>query len=149
VAKLTRLDLRSVSAVIHTTPDVRPELLLGPGDDASRASYFDTKATRHEGGPRVIAHRARLTDYLDERGRRTNRRTLTIPPSTATRIAAACGDDDADGTGSRLNASLIGLAEWALAEIERQGITLTLKAPEDPQRAERLIARRRVSGRRV
>jgi hypothetical protein len=148
VAKLTRLDLRSVSAVIHTTPDVRPELLLGPGDDASRASYFDAQTVRHEGGARVIAHRARLTDYLDERGRRTHRRTLTIPPSTAKRIAAACGDDDADGTGSRLNAALVGLADWALAEIERQGITLSLKAPEDPQRAARMLARRQVSVRR-
>ena len=149
MAKPARLDLRSVAQVIHTTPDVRPELLLGPGDDASRASYFDTQAQRHEGGPRVIAHRARLTDYLDERGRRTHRRTLTIPPSTATRIAAACGDDETDGTGSRLNAALIGLAEWALGEIERQGITLTLKAPEDPQRAARMMARRQVSGRRA
>lgn len=148
MAKPARLDLRSVAQVLHTTPDVRPELLLGPGDDASRAAYFDTQVQRHEGGPRVIAGRARLTDYLDERGRRTNRRTLTIPPSTATRIAAACGDDEAAGTGSRLNAALIGLAEWALGEIERQGITVKLTTPEDPQRAARLMARRQVSGRR-
>ena len=65
MAKPARLDLRSVAQVIHTTPDVRPELLLGPGDDASRASYFDAQTTRHDGGPRVIAHRARLTDYLE------------------------------------------------------------------------------------
>lgn len=148
MAKPTRLDLRSIAEVIHTSPDVRPELLLGPGDDASRASYFDTQTARHEGGPRLIAHRARLTDYLDERGRRTHRRTLTVPPSAATRIAAACGDDEAAGTGSRLNAALIGLAEWALAEIERQGLAITLKAPEDPERAARLMARRQVSGRR-
>ena len=148
MAKPARLDLRSVAQVIHTTPDVRPELLLGPGDDASRASYFDAQTTPRDGGPRVIAHRARLTDYLDERGRRTHRRTLTIPPSTAARIAAACGDDEADGTGSRLNAALIGLAEWALAEIERQGMTVKLTTPEDPQRAARLMARRQVSGRR-
>jgi hypothetical protein len=155
VANPIRHDPRGLSAILHaaqqmptdaqpaapaTPTSLAPELLLGPGDAPDRGTYFDatTSATT---GVRVIAHRARLPDYLDQRGRRTHRKTITLPPSTVARVQRATGSA---GDNAGLNAALIGLAEYALARLEAEGLMLELRTPDDPKKAERLAMRRHV-----
>jgi len=158
VANPIRLDPRGLSALLHAAQQmpndtqpaapasstiINPELLLGPGDGPDRGAYFDA-TTSAVTGARVIAHRARLPDYLDERGRRCHRKTITLPPSTLSRVQRATGAGDGDNAG--LNAALIGLAEYAIARLEAEGLTLELRTPNDPQKAERLAMRRHLRG---
>lgn len=134
-------DAQTAAPATPISINIDPQLLLGPGDAADRGAYFDS-ITNAATGARVIAHRARLPDYLDQRGRRTHRKTITLPPSTVARVQRATGAGAGDNAG--LNAAIIGLAEWALSQLEAQGLTLELRTPDDPRKADRLAMRRRV-----
>jgi len=146
-----RLDLSALAPILHapaepeapTAPSAAELLGVAPGDAAGRSAYFDTDTQARASGPALIVSGAALMDYRDAVGRRSHRALHVVPPSTATRIASACG-----GKADNLNAALIALAEHALADLERSGRTLIVRSAPDPHRADRNAARRSVISRR-
>lgn len=141
-----RLDLSALAPILHAPQQEAPRApsaadLLGvaPGDAPERSAYFDTDTQTRADGPALIVGGATLMDYRDTSGRRSHRALHVVPPSTAARIATACG-----GRSDNLNAVLIALAEHALADLERTGRTLIVRSAPDPHRADRIAARRQV-----
>lgn len=145
-----RFDLSSLGPILHapqalaapTAPSAAELLGVAPGDATDRSAYFDTDTQARTSGPALIVSGA-LMDYRDLAGRKIRRALHVVPPSTAARIAAACG-----GRSDNLNASMIALAEYALTDLERTGRTLIVRSAPDPHRADRIAARRGVIRRR-
>lgn len=150
-----RLDLSALAPILHTVPMPEPahepaseaqatpsltELLsIAPGDTAGRVAYFDTDTRARGRGPALITSGATLMDYRDTKGRRIHRAPMVVPPSTAARIARACG-----GRSDTLNGALIALAEYGLAALDRDRASLIVRNAPDVHRAARLTARRTV-----
>jgi hypothetical protein len=142
-----RFDLSSLGPILHApaepqappAPSAADLLGVAAGDAPDRSAYFDSETQTRAGGPALIVGGATLMDYRDAAGRRSNRALHVVPPSTAARIATACG-----GRSDNLNAALIALAEHALADLGRTGRTLIVRSAPDPHRADRIAARRQV-----
>jgi hypothetical protein len=149
-----RLDLSSLVPILHAVPaESAPEpvpvapagpsladlLGIAAGDAPDRATYFDTNTQARGSGPALITSGATLLDYRDVKGKAIHHVNQVLPPSTARRIAAACG-----GRCDNLTAALIALAEHGIAALNRDGATLFVRSAPDPHRADRIAARRGV-----
>jgi len=126
------------------------QLLLGPGDDPKRQSYFDfddSKAAGNVGGRKVhmvLPRSVTLHDYRKrEDGRRQHRTMVTIPPKLRANVAALFGFDDValGGTEVALTTAIVALADYAAAQLKAEDKLLVVSAPSDPFAAERKRAR--------
>lgn len=148
-----RLDLSEVAPILHAPmPSAEPKKpaepagpaiadLLGvaAGDAVGRRAYFDTEmsATSSPDAPTLILAGATVMDYRTPDGRHTHAFRMTLPPSTARRIARACGGH----APTSMPAALIALAELGLATLAERGQCLTVRSAPDPLATQRRAAR--------
>jgi len=125
-------------------------LLLGPGDDPQRKSYFDHDDSQKAGkvGRKkvhmVLPRNATLPDYRKrEDGLRQHRTMVTIPPKLRANVAALFGFDDVALAGSEvaMTTAIVALADYAAAHLKAENKLLVVGAPHDPLAAERKQAR--------
>lgn len=125
-------------------------LLLGPGDDPKRQSYFDfddSQAAGKVGRKKVhmvLPRNVTLPDYRTrEDGLRQHRTMVTIPPKLRANVAALFGFDDVALAGSEIamTTAIVALADYAAAQLKDENKLLVVSAPPDPYAAERKQAR--------
>lgn len=148
--------LRNLSAAVKQVHNrgrgdveqISERLLLGPGDELGRSSYFDhneRKSPIQSGGKRVhmvMRPKAALYDYRTREGKRTHRSMITVPPKLRENIRACFGA--ADDSDVPMTTAIIALADYAAMLLLRDKQCLIVEAAEDRFSEERKAARKAI-----
>ncbi|MCD9096665.1 hypothetical protein [Luteimonas fraxinea] len=141
--RLKPVDAKAIAALTD-------QLLLGPGDDPKRKSYFDFDDSQDAGMVRgrnvhmILPRNVTLPDYRKrDDGLRQHRTMVTIPPKLRANVAALFGFDDVALAGSEvaMTTAIVVLADYAAAHLKAEKKLLVVGAPHDPLAAERKQAR--------
>ena len=143
--KPAQVDLSAAVAQVHERApkpkaeteelaDVSDQLLLAPGDEPDRTSFFDHQVRKGQAGVK-LGHGVALPDYRTRTGKRTHRSMITVPPSLRKRIQVLA-------PGQPWTTALIALADFAAAQLARSNKTLVVKVAQDTDAEDRFNVRK-------